>query len=270
MYLSMSNGFSRLELFRKAAGALPDYCSTRAMILLSEHRMPLIELWHVLGTCHLSIGNTESSFLRDNYEQIVGDAKLGSPEQNERLNEFLKKIQTVMRDILEAIRLEPSPAPADNVYTALMSQHNNGATLPAETVKVDSPHLQPPKQATPSPPHQPPKQATPSPPPQPAQKRKADSPPPQPAQKRKADSPPPLAPKKPVSPLLGELVDIGIGTAAVCQWFIDKPNVGFTDQGVQCLADIALLEKNDAGAMLRLVGLNVIQIHKILKAVFPA
>jgi len=257
MYLSMSNGFSRLELFRKAAGALPDYCSTRAMILLSEHRMPLIELWHVLGTCHLSIGNTESSFLRDNYEQIVGDAKLGSPEQNERLNEFLKKIQTVMRDIQEAIRLEPSPAPADNVYTALMSQHNNGATLPAETVIVGSPHLQPPKQATPSPPHQPPKQATPS-------------PPPQPAQKRKADSPPPPAPKKPVSPLLGELVDIGIGTATVCQEFIDKPNVGFADQGVQCLADLTLLDKDDAEAMLRLVGLNGIQRAKILKAVFPA
>ena len=256
MYHIMT-ALSKLVQFQNAANALPEFCCTRAIILLSQHRMSLNELWHVLATCYQSIGHPDSSFFGDNYEQIAGTAKLGSAEQRERLNEFLKKIQTVMRDIQEAIRLEPSPAPADNVYTALMSQHNNGATLPAETVIVDSPHLQPPKQATPSPPHQPPKQATPS-------------PPPQPAQKRKADSPPPLAPKKPVSPLLGELVDIGIGTAAVCQWFIDKPNVGFTDQGVQCLADIALLEKNDAGAMLRLVGLNVIQIHKILKAVFPA
>jgi hypothetical protein len=257
MYLSMPNIFSKADLFQKAAEALPLYCSTRSMIILSQHRMPLKELWDVLATCLQSIKHPDSTFFAEHYEQIVGDAKLGSEEQRKRHDEFLKRIQTVMSELKKAIRLEASPAPADNVYTALMSQHNNGATLPAETVIVGSPHLQPPKQATPSPPHQPPKQATPS-------------PPPQPAQKRKADSPPPPASKKPASPLFDELVALGIGTAAVCQGFIDKPNVGFADQGVQCLADLNLLSKIDAEAMLRLVGLNGIQTAKILKAVFPA
>ena len=258
---------SKPELFKKAANALPLYCCTRSMILLYHNHMSLSELFHVLATCHRSIGNTESSFFSANYEQIVGDAKLGSPEQNERLYGFLKKIREVMSELKKAIRLEPSPAPADSVYTALMSQHNNGATLPAETVIVGSPHLQPPKQATP-PPHQPPKQTTPSPPPQSAQKRKADSPPLQP-QKKKAESRTP-EPEKQASQLLAELMALGIGTAAVCQEFIDESKVGFADQGVQCLADLTLLSKIDAEATLRRVGLNGIQTAKILKAVFPA
>jgi hypothetical protein len=98
---------------------------------------------------------------------------------------------------------------------------------------------------------------------------KVDSPPPISAQKRKTHSPPPV-PKKQASPLLAELVALGIGTVVACKSFIEKANVGFADQGVQCLDDLKLLERHDADAMLRLVGINGIQIAKILKAFFPA
>jgi hypothetical protein len=245
MYLGMPTILSKPELFRKAADALPEFCRIRAMILLSQGRMPLIELWHVLATCHQSIGHPDSSFFGDNYEQIAGIAKLGSEEQKERLNAFLKNIRTVMSAISDAMRFEPKPIVGcgANAYAAVMANYK--PPLDPMCIETASP-------------------------PQPAPKRKADSPLPQPAQKKKADSPPPPASKKPVSPLLGELVALGIGTAAVCQAFIDKPNVGFADQGVQCLADLTLLSKIDAEAMLRLVDLNGIQIHKILKAVFPA
>jgi len=252
--------FSKPELFRMAADALPPYCCTRGMILLCQTSMSLKNLWDVLASCLRYISHPESSFFKEHYEQIVGDAKLGSAEQKQRLDEFLEKIQTVMRDLNDAIRLESRQAPADSVYTKLMVQHQYTAPLPTETVKVDSLPPQLPKQASPSPP---PKQATP--PPQPP---KQATPPPQP-QKRKSESPPP-EPKKQASPLLGELVALGIGSAPICQAFIDKPKVGFADQGVQCLADLGLLDCDDANAMLRLVGLNGIQISKVLKAVFKA
>jgi len=238
--------FSKPELFRMAADALPPYCCTRGMILLCQTSMSLKNLWDVLASCLRYISHPESSFFKEHYEQIVGDAKLGSAEQKQRLVEFLEKIQTVMRDLNDAIRLESRQAPAESVYTELMSQHQYTAT----------PLPQPPKQATPSP--QPPKQATPSPPPQP-QKRKSES-----------ESPPPPEPKKQASPLLGELVALGISSAPICQAFIDKAKVGFADQGVQCLAELSLLDWDDANAMLRLVGLNGIQISKVLKAVFKA
>ena len=238
----MTTVFSKSWLFSKAANALPEFCIIRATILQSQCRMPLDELWHVLATCYQCIRNTESSFLTDNYEQIVGDARLGSIEQKERQVVFLKGIQEVMKNIQEAIRLESKQAPAESVYTALMSQHQYTATPPPQLPKQTS-HSPPPKQVTPSPPPQP--------------------------QKRKSESPPP-EPKKQASPLLDELVALCIGSASICKAFIDKPKVGFADQGVQCLADLKVLSKIDAEAMLRLVDLNGIQIHKILKAVFPA
>lgn len=245
MYLSMPTVLSKPELFRKAADVLPEFCCTRAIILLSQHRMPLNELWHVLATCLQSIGHPDSSFFLGNYEELVGAARLGSPEQKERLEMCLEKIREAMRDIAEAIRLEPKQVGCGaNVYTTVMANHK--PPLDPMWIETDSP------------------------PPQPSPNKKADSPPPQPAQKRKADYPPPLAPQKSVSPLFGELVALGIGTTAVCQGLIDEPKVGFADQGVQCLADLTLLDKNGAEALLRSLGLNGIQIAKICRAVFPA
>jgi hypothetical protein len=232
--------FSKPELFTQAANALPEFCITRATILQSQRRMHLDELWHVLATCYQCIRNTESSFLMDNYEQIVGIPRLGSIEQKERLVVFLKGIQEVMKNIQEAIRLEPKQVVDCGVNYYANSMTNYQPTQAPMQIVTDS-----------SPPTQ----------------MKVNSSPP--AQKRKADSPPP-APKKQASPLLGELVELGIGTAPVCQGFIDKPTFGFADQGVQCLADLKLLDRHDADAMLRLLGLNGIQIAKILKAVFPA
>ena len=89
---------SKSELFREAANALPPNCCTRAMIVLCQNSMSLNELWHVLASCLQSISHPESSFLWENYEQIVGDARLGSAEQKERLEEFLKNIRKVMCD----------------------------------------------------------------------------------------------------------------------------------------------------------------------------
>jgi len=192
--------------------------------------MPLIELWQVLATCLRCLSNTESSFFMDNYEQIVGQAKLGSIEQQTRLADFLKGIQEVMNNIQEAIRLEPKQVlVCDKHYCA-------------KSMTDSSPSAQ-----------------------------KVDSPQPTPAQKRDTNSPPPPPPpKKKASPLLNELVVRGIGTAPVCQSFIVKANVGFADQGVQCLDDLKILGRSDADTMLRLIGFNAIQITKILKAVFPA
>jgi hypothetical protein len=233
--------FSKPELFTQAAKALPEFCLTRATILPSQHRMPLNELWQVLATCEQCICNTESSFFTANYEQIVGDARLGSIEQKERLVVFLKGIQEVMKNIQEAIRLEPKQVVDCGHYYAESMTNYQPKLDPIQIVTDSSPSAQ----------------------------MKVDSPPPIPAQKRKTHSPPP-APKKQASPLLAELVALGIGTAPVCQSFIEKANVGFADQGVQCLDDLKMLERYDADAMLRLLGLNGIQIAKILKAVFPA
>jgi hypothetical protein len=219
---------NREELFRQAADVLPEFCLVRSMILQSKVRMPLIELWHVLATCQQCLRNTESSFFAENYQQIAGQTRLGSIEQQKQLDEFLKGIQEVMNNIHEAIRLEPKKVV------------DCGKLYYAKSMTDSSPSAQ-----------------------------KVDSPQPTQAQKRKTHSPPP-PPKKIALRLLTELVELGIGTAPVCQRFIVKANVGFADQGVQCLDDLKILGRCDADAMLRMIGFNAIQINKILNAVFPA
>jgi hypothetical protein len=183
--------------------------------------MSIKDLWNTLANVLQYVNHQDSRFFKDNYKQIVGDAKLGSLEQQERLFQYTETIRVVMRDIQEAIRLEPRPEP----------------------VEKPTFETQPRKQASPSPPRQP--------------------------HKRKADSPPPK-PKKQAPQLLGELMALGVETATACQQLIEKPHVGFADQKVQCLADIKHLEKDDANAMLRLIGIKNAQITKILNAVFSA
>lgn len=146
----------REELFIKAANALPQFCLTRSIILISQNRMPLIELWQVLATCLRCLSNTESSFFMDNYEQIVGQAKLGSIEQQTRLADFLKGIQEVMNNIQEAIRLEPKQVLVCDKHYCAKSMTDSSPSAQ----KVDSPQ------------------------PTPAQKRDTNSPPPPPPPKK--------------------------------------------------------------------------------------
>jgi hypothetical protein len=229
MYLAMPT-VTRSELFQKAADAMPPISVIRAMILLSQYRMSLVELWHILATYHQLIGHPESSFFLGNNDQIVDEARLGSLEKKKRQDDYLKNIKTVMREIEEAIRLEPKQVGhIENQYTKCMLAYQHEAHMPAETKKVDFP---------------------------PPQKRKSVSPPPQ--------------PKKQAPQLLGELVDLGIGSKPICQAFIEKAKFGFADQRVMCLADLGKYEWEDVNAMLRLIGLKGNQLSKVLGAVFKA